>query len=328
MASTSTEPMLHIAGLREIADGFDVYLLDMWGVMHDGFTPYAGVLEVIKELNSAGKRMIILSNSSKRGSNSVKMLRKLGFDPDDFEAIITSGEVAHAMLSSDDTLNCENWPIIESLRQQDTQHAFVLGSGDGDVEYCQSCGWNVVPLDDASLIVARGTFTIDDGTVAINRRNDGAAYEEKLDAVLATAASRRLPMIVCNPDKIRPDAERPPMPGKIGHDYYNLLGGDASLVKRVGKPFPDVYDIALKGVDRSRTCMIGDSLETDVAGGSIAGIATVWVLEDGIHSPDLAAHDTLQEGAACVLEEFNEKEGTYAGDRALSPTYVIPTFRW
>lgn len=45
--------------------------------------------------NKKKKKLIILSNSSKRRSNSVKMLRKLGFNENDFDEIITSGEVAH-----------------------------------------------------------------------------------------------------------------------------------------------------------------------------------------------------------------------------------------
>ena len=51
----------------------------MWGVMHNGSEPYEGVLEAVKELKRAGKKMIILSNSSKRKENSHKMLKKRKF---------------------------------------------------------------------------------------------------------------------------------------------------------------------------------------------------------------------------------------------------------
>jgi ribonucleotide monophosphatase NagD (HAD superfamily) len=54
----------------------DTFLLDMWGVMHDGTQPYDGVLETVQELKRLGKRLIILSNSSKRRDDSEKMLRK------------------------------------------------------------------------------------------------------------------------------------------------------------------------------------------------------------------------------------------------------------
>jgi FMN phosphatase YigB (HAD superfamily) len=57
----------------------DTFLLDMWGVMHDGQQPYEGVLETVRELKSQGKRLIILSNSSKKRDDSEKMLRKREF---------------------------------------------------------------------------------------------------------------------------------------------------------------------------------------------------------------------------------------------------------
>ena len=44
--------------------------------MHDGSQPYEGVLQTIEELKKAGKKLIILSNSSKRRENSEKMLIK------------------------------------------------------------------------------------------------------------------------------------------------------------------------------------------------------------------------------------------------------------
>lgn len=82
-------------GIEQVAKDHDIFLLDMWGVMHDGSRTYEGVIETVKKLKEAGKEMIILSNSSKRQSNSLQMLEKLGFDPlNDFSQVITSGDVS------------------------------------------------------------------------------------------------------------------------------------------------------------------------------------------------------------------------------------------
>jgi len=128
--------MKQIQGVRDIVDDYDTFLLDMWGVMHDGSVPFDGVLECIQQLKAANKRMVILSNSSKRQDNSVQMLTKLGFDPSDFQSIITSGEVSWNMLSG----NLKNEWLEEHVRDK-KRNVFVLGSGDKDVEYCESCGW-------------------------------------------------------------------------------------------------------------------------------------------------------------------------------------------
>ena len=327
-------PLKLIEGTRHLIDDHDTFLLDMWGVMHDGSRPYDGVLDVIRKLRDAGKKLIILSNSGKRRDNSVRMLQKLGFDPEDFDQIITSGEVAYQMLSGQEaSLGCQSWSVLSELRANgpEKMKVFVFGSGDSDETYCESCGWTLAPIEEASLIVARGTFTINDGSTVINKREDEDLYHQAMDQKLKEAAKRRLPMIVTNPDKIRPDAERPPMPGKIGDDYWRVLGGDdtaEALIKRIGKPFRDVYDIALKDTtDLSRACMIGDALETDVAGGSMLGITTVWVVKDGIHYPDIEGKP-LSEGASSVLEEFNKRDATYAKGRQLEPSVLMPHFRW
>lgn len=49
-------------------------------MMHDGTTPYEGVLDAVKKLREAGKTLIVLSNSSKKKENSVKMLTKRKFE--------------------------------------------------------------------------------------------------------------------------------------------------------------------------------------------------------------------------------------------------------
>jgi ribonucleotide monophosphatase NagD (HAD superfamily) len=119
------------------------------------------------------------------------------------------------------------------------------------------------------------------------------------------------------------------MPGAIGDMYEELLGEDVDvLVKRVGKPFPEVYQIALQGNDASKAVMIGDALETDVTGGSAVDIATIWCINDGIHGPDVKEKANIQEGASAVLYAFNEKGGTYAKDRVLRPNFVVPHFRY
>lgn len=322
-----SQSMHCISGMKELQH-YDVILLDMWGVLHDGSKPYKGVLDAIRRLKEAGKQLVILSNSSKRQDHSLRMLRKLGFDPSDFREIITSGEVAYQLLAGNG--KCSWNPVDELLSQSEKRKVFVFGSGDDDIAYCESCGWTLAPVEEAYLVVSRGTFTTNDGTIVVNKRTDEAAYELSLQENMAKAAARRLPMLVTNPDKVRPDEGLPPMPGRIGDAYEELLGADAdSLVKRIGKPFRDVYDLALQGTtDFTKICMVGDALETDVTGGSAIGIATVWVLEDGIHSAELRQGESLLEDARVILENFNQKTGTYAKGQILLPDYIMAHFEW
>ncbi|KAL3936647.1 MAG: hypothetical protein SGBAC_008078 [Bacillariaceae sp.] len=336
-ASTSTASKTEVlSGVRDIVDRYDVFLLDMWGVMHDGEAPYEGVLDVVSKLKDQGKDLIILSNSSKRQSKSLKMLTKLGFDPSDFSKIITSGEVAYHMLSNtnpdDSPLAPQPWDLLEPFADAVKKKVFCFGSGDGDEEYVTSCGWELASMEEADLIVARGYFAINDGATIIDKSDDGEeAYLHTLEEQIQKAAKRKIPMVVANPDKIRPDADRTPMPGTIGVAYKSELGGeDNGIVRYIGKPFADVYEIALRGKDRARVCMVGDALETDITGAVAEGVDSIWVIKDGIHNVDIenTGDGSLEVGCEKVVDEFNQRKDTYAKGQQISPTVILPHFRW
>lgn len=122
------------------------------------------------------------------------------------------------------------------------------------------------------------------------------------------------------------------MPGFIGDQYEIALGGGpeaADLVKRIGKPYREVYDLALLGDDPSSAIMIGDALETDVTGGNSIGCSTLWVINDGIHSPDVSKNGDFTLGVEKVLQDFNDKKIATKGESAIvKPTFVVPHFRW
>ena len=247
------------------------------------------------------------------------------------------------MLSGDDSLQCSTWSVLSEVKDK---KVFVFGSGSVDEEYIAASGWTLAPIEEANLIVARGTFTICNGQTTVSKNEDADQYWQVLEESLEVAASRRVPMLVTNPDKVRPDKGFPPMPGAIGDAYQARLDKSASgtnesipeasspdgLIQRIGKPFPEVYQLALSGTEGKRACMVGDALETDVTGGSQNRITTVWVTDDGIHGPAVeegsGSEGDLQDGAKAVLESFNERDGTYANGQQLCPTIVLPHFRW
>jgi ribonucleotide monophosphatase NagD (HAD superfamily) len=227
--SMNENSMKLINGCKDLINDYDIFLLDMWGVLHDGTTPYDGVIECVEKLYQAGKKLVILSNSSKRKNHTIKMLQKLGFQSHWFDYIITSGEVAYNMLCESSGTNINNDSTESNTmlagdwyKQWDglctkNKNVFIFGSGDNDTEYCTSCGWNVSELKDASLLIARGTFTINDGhkiNIAKDKNDDPSYYDEMVLECLQQAASKRIPLLICNPDKIRPDSDRSPMPGQ------------------------------------------------------------------------------------------------------------------
>ena len=53
-----------LAGLRDIADTFDLVILDLWGCVHDGIKPFPGALECLHGLKAAGKKIFFVTNNS------------------------------------------------------------------------------------------------------------------------------------------------------------------------------------------------------------------------------------------------------------------------
>ena len=65
-ATTRASASRRIAGVRELATTHDVFLLDQFGVLHDGREAYADALTCVRELKRLGKEVYVLSNSSRR----------------------------------------------------------------------------------------------------------------------------------------------------------------------------------------------------------------------------------------------------------------------
>jgi len=359
--STTPDKVEFIRGMETLVDTYDTFLLDMWGVMHNGCSPYPGVVDCVEKLSRAGKRLVILSNSSKRSIHATKMLRKLGFNPDDFHGIWTSGEICHRMLSGDTTLQCDIWAVLKNLRASGQTKAIVLGSGDEDAEYVQSAGWELAyDVSEADILIARGTFTVvTSETIVPNDGQSSGQYQEKLDEILTAAAKLRIPMLICNPDKVRPDESLSPMPGAIGDKYVKQLqlcnslslSEAQCLVKRIGKPYQEIYHLALASIEgcsemaRLGSLMVGDALETDVTGGLTLGCNTLWVIRDGIHGAQVAQHEEQLQGESTAYEEavlrvlrhFNDpndsavstsRMGQEESKKSIIPTFAVQNFRW
>lgn len=139
--------------MNHISTSYDSFIIDQWGVLHDGKNPYPGVIECLTRLKTEGKKLILLSNSSKRKENSFKGLIKVGIDASLFDDIVTSGDLAWGIIKErrfdfhipvDDT--------IEKLK------VFVIGNNQDDLQYIASCNCVLGSPENADFVLARGTF--------------------------------------------------------------------------------------------------------------------------------------------------------------------------
>ena len=263
----STGGPTRLAGLAAISDRFDAAILDQWGVLHDGAKAPAGAVEAVAAMVAAGKRLVVLSNSARFGSDSRDKLIALGYPPQSFRGVVTSGETTYGLL-------------------RDRTDPFFAGLGRSvlliarEPTLIDGLDYRAVDVESADFVLL-GSSTAPEKSLA-----------KDFAATLDRAAARGLPLICANPDRIGLAATGlTEGPGFLAA-YYEKLGG---TVRYLGKPLPEVYRRAaalLDDVPPGRIIAIGDSLEHDIAGGRRFGCLTAFV-EAGIHAADLAKPDGL-----------------------------------
>mmetsp|Transcript_54340 Transcript_54340/g.123881 ORF Transcript_54340/g.123881 Transcript_54340/m.123881 type:complete len:400 (-) Transcript_54340:98-1297(-) len=350
LLSSSFSASRSINGFSEIIEEYDGFLVDQWGVLFDAKQPYPGSLAALESLKAAGKKTVLLSNSSKRKSDAVKnLVNTMKFGPPGPEGlyldIITSGEITFQLVSSG---SVPGQPIMRPGTK-----VYCCGSGDGDVDYVESLGCELAGPEDCDWVLARGNFVLVRGrgdtgvkTVPGGDPADGFADQKRFLASdasgLATAQARGCPMLVANPDMIRPGTNSP-MPGQIGAMYADgsLLGGlggeGAGEVVYVGKPHRAVYDAAFAAFEelgglklnapggKARLCAVGDALATDVEGGGrhLPGGGSVLIAH-GIHAAALGIPEGggLKPAPEAILVLLADLEGPCV------PTHVVPSFVW
>jgi HAD superfamily hydrolase (TIGR01459 family) len=284
------------SGLADLASRYRGFIVDQWGVLHDGARPYADALDCLARLRQAGKRIVLLSNSGKRTALNRARLSEIGLDAALYDALVTSGEATWRALAE------RPEPFFRSLGRR-----CILWSRSGDRSTVAGLPLEVVErVEDADFLLLAGV--------------EDAARLEDFGAELEAAAARGLPMVCANPDivAVHPDGGFGMAPGALAH-HYEQLGG---RVGYVGKPHRPIYETclqALGAVPRAEVLTIGDSIAHDVAGGAAMELDTALIMS-GIHS---RIFDPARGAAAnrAALEQLAREYGVL-------PRWVLPRFAW
>lgn len=245
-------------GIAPLAPRYDGFVLDLWGVVHDGRRPYPGVVEALARLREAGKRVAFLSNAPRRAWVVERQLAGMGIARGaHYDGVITSGELVWRHLARRED------PFFARLGRRvfhigpERDHSVIEGL---DLAFADS--------------PARADWVLNTGPDPRRGPKSVAPYEE----TLAACAGLGLPMVCANPDlAVMVAGERLICAGALAARYREL-GGE---VAEIGKPDPAVYApvLDLLGVRRrERVLAIGDSPHTDLAGAQAAGLDAVWAL--------------------------------------------------
>ena len=81
-------------GLSSIADNYQLFYVDLWGVVHNGVSLHNEAIKTVKEITKKKKDYILLTNAPRPNSSVKNFLEKLGMEKEIREHVFTSGEAA------------------------------------------------------------------------------------------------------------------------------------------------------------------------------------------------------------------------------------------
>jgi HAD superfamily hydrolase (TIGR01459 family) len=284
-----------INGIIEIFDKYDIFILDQWGVMHDGVYGYSHAIKAIDLLIQENKKLMIISNSSKRKINTIDRLNNLGFDKNNFIEVMTSGEIIwQELLNSSSNYGSQ---------MENCFHIYDFSKEDGLDFRIGLEKFNFVSnVKEANFILACTPFK---NTKPID-----------YIPILKDALDLNLIMFCANPDYVTIENNNNKNIFCMGTiaDLYQQMGGKVIIL---GKPSKEIYKEACRKVnkiDLARIVAIGDSLDHDILGAINFGIDSILIL-NGIHKGLFA--DNYKKG---INKIENSKKWNF------NPTYVCNYF--
>jgi HAD superfamily hydrolase (TIGR01459 family) len=255
--SISTETIPVIEAIAPLGKGYAAWLVDIWGVMHNGMRAFPSAVEATRRYREQGGIVILLSNSPRPSEPLQRQLTSLGVSERCYDATVSSGDLTR-----------------HELAKHAGARIFHLGP-ERDLPIFKDLDVTRVDVKDAELVVCTGLF------------NDETESPEDYQGLLRELAGRKLTMLCANPDHL---VER-------GHNLVYCAGALAQIYEEdggeviyAGKPYRPIYELAEetiarfagRKVARNEILAIGDGIRTDMAGASDYGLDSVFVAS-GLH---------------------------------------------
>ena len=232
--------------LSEIFHEYDAFIIDLWGVMHNGVNLYNSAVRAVRELQSKGKRIVFLSNAPRPKKKVVEFLKKMKMEDKFLENVFTSGEAA-----------------LNSLKKNKFGSKFYHLGPQRDDSLFADIKENKTTLEKSDFILCTGLFDEEDENLQFYKN------------LLKNYINKKL--VCTNPDLIvHRGGEEEYCAGKIAEVFENLGG----KVIYFGKPHKEVYLSCLK--INEKTLVIGDNLRTDIKGANNMKMDSIFITS-GVH---------------------------------------------
>ncbi len=242
-------------GLSSIADNYQLFYVDLWGVVHNGVSLHKEAIKTLKEITKKKKDYILLTNAPRPNSTVKLFLEKLGMEKEIRDHVFTSGEAALSYLRKN-LLN-KKFFHVGPPRDFDLFKGFKKMKSE--------------KIERSEYILCTGLFDEHDEDLEYYKK----LFEDNIEKK----------MICTNPDLIvdRGDV-RELCAGSIAM-VFEKIGGE---VVYFGKPYPEVYNQSINYKNK-KTLSIGDNLNTDIKGANLLNFDSL-IISDGIHKNEINKH--------------------------------------
>ena len=253
----SKEP-LKIKGISEIYDQYDVYFIDLWGVMHDGLQCYSKALKVLSNLKDFNKKIVLISNAPRPSSVVKLFLEKINLNNSYYDLLVTSGDVTREYI----------------FLNKQKKNFYHLGPNK-DRDLFKEMDIVLHKKEECNEIICTGLTSDEDEKI------------EDYKNILEYFKKKKIPLVCANPDEVVNRGSKIVFCAGALANRYEEMGG---LVKYFGKPYPEIYNFALKKMGIYKKVkekkiipfVIGDNLKTDIKGANLFKLDSLLIL-NGIY---------------------------------------------
>ncbi len=239
-------------GFSSIVDDYQLFYVDLWGVVHNGVSLHQEAIKTLNEITKKKKDYILLTNAP-RPNHSVKtFLEKLGMEKEIREHVFTSGEAALNYLKKN--FSKDKFFHVGPPRDFDLFNDFEKNRSN--------------KLEDSDYILCTGLF---------DEHYEDLKYYKNL-----FEKSLKKKMVCTNPDLIVDRGiKRELCAGSVAM-VFEKMGGE---VVYFGKPYPEVYNQSIDNKNK-KILSIGDNLNTDIKGANLLNFDTL-LISNGIHKNEI-----------------------------------------
>ena len=239
-------------GLKSIIDNYDIFYIDLWGVVHNGISLHKNAIVALKEITKAKKDYVLLTNAPRPNKIVKAFLEKMGMKKEVREKVYSSGEASLNYLK-------------KNYLEKKFYHIGPPKDFDLFVEFENNKEKNI---SESTYFLCTGLF---------EHKDEDLNYYKEL---FKDHINKK--MICTNPDLIVDRGSKRELCAGSVALVFEKMGGE---VIYFGKPFPEVYNQSINNKEK-KVLSIGDNLNTDIKGANLLNYDSL-LISNGIHKTEI-----------------------------------------